>query len=214
MDVFGWTKTPAPQPSTPATADSSRTGGKGRPTPSRREAEARNKHPVVGGGPTTVRADATKAEKKAAKAARREAWNADRIKQREALISGDDRYLPQRDRGPARRFARDYVDARHSAGEYLLVAVMTVLLLSMLPTVALKAAAVAIQAASVIMLYGLVLVVGVDTWLLRRRVQRLADAKFGPDKARGVGGYAMMRALQLRRTRLPRPLIKRGEFPS
>jgi hypothetical protein len=207
VDVFGRTKTPQPQPTTPAAAETSRTGGKGRATPSRREAEARNKRPIVGGSPAAVRADATKEEKKAAKAARREAWNADRIKQREALISGDDRYLPERDRGPARRFARDYVDARHSAGEYLLVAVLTVLLLSMVPYDPIKPA-------TVIMLYGLVLVVGVDTWLLRRRVQRLATAKFGADKARGVGGYAMMRALQLRRTRLPRAMNKRGEFPS
>lgn len=204
VDVFGRTKTPQPQPST--SQDATKPGGKGRPTPSRREAEARNRRPVVGSA-ATVRPGATKEEKKAAKAARREAWNAERVKQREALITGDDRHLPERDRGPVRRFARDYVDARHSAGEYLLVAVLTVLLLTLLPYPALKAA-------TVIMLYGMVLVVGVDTLLLRRRVQRLADAKFGPEKARGVGGYAMMRALQLRRTRLPRPMIKRGEFPT
>jgi hypothetical protein len=207
VDVFGRTKTPQSQPLTAPQPESSKSpDGKGRPTPSRREAEARNKRPIVG-GTAAVRPGATKAEKKAARAARREALAAERTKQREALLTGDDRYLPERDRGPARRFAREYVDARHSAGEYLLVAVLTVLLLSMLPYAAVKAA-------TAIMLYGLVIVVGIDTWLLRRRVQRLADAKFGPEKARGVGGYAMMRALQLRRTRLPRPLNKRGEFPS
>jgi len=66
---------------------------------------------------------------------------------------------------------------------------------------------------STFLLYGLVVVVGIDTWLLRRRVQRLADAKFGADKTRGIGGYAMMRSLQLRRTRLPRAQVKRGDFP-
>ncbi|MDQ1288804.1 MAG: hypothetical protein QG622_2370, partial [Actinomycetota bacterium] len=37
--------------------------------------------------------------------------------------------------------------------------------------------------------------------------------KFGDDQARGAGGYAMMRALQLRRTRLPHPMVERGQFP-
>ena len=33
-------------------------------------------------------------------------------KQREALANGDERYLPARDKGPVRRFVRDYVDSR------------------------------------------------------------------------------------------------------
>jgi hypothetical protein len=123
------------------------------------------------------------------------------------MLTGDDRYLPPRDKGPARRFVRDYVDARHSAGEYLLIAVMVVLMVSLLPSPVIKAV-------TVIVLYGLVIVVAVDTWLLRRRVQRLVTAKFGAEKAHGAGGYAMMRALQLRRSRLPRPLVQRGEFPT
>jgi hypothetical protein len=203
VDVFGRPKIPQPLPPTPT--ETSKSGGKGRPTPSRREAEARNRRPVVGAPP--VRPGASKEEKKAARAAHRAAVAADRAKARDAMLTGDERYLPERDKGAARRFARDYVDARHSAGEYLLVAVLVVLMLSLVSGPVMRIATTA-------MLYGLVLVVGIDTWLLRRRVQKLADAKFGAEKARGVGGYVMMRALQLRRTRLPRPLVKRGEFPS
>jgi hypothetical protein len=201
VHVFGRTKTPQ----TPADQVSTeKVGGKGRPTPSRREAESRNRRPVVGAAP--VPAGASRAERKAARKAQRERMAADRAKAREALVTGDERYLPVRDKGPVRRFARDYVDARRNLGEYMLPTVLVVLAVGIIPSDAVKAA-------TFFMLYGLMLVVILDSFLLRRKVQRLAVEKFGDEKARGVGGYAMMRALQLRRTRLPRPMVKRGEYP-
>jgi Protein of unknown function (DUF3043) len=181
-----------------------KTGGKGRPTPSRREAEARNRHPVV--GTPQLRADASKEERKAARLARKQAMAADRVKAREAMITGDERYLPARDRGPARRFARDYVDARRSLGEYLLPMAVIVLALSLVNIPILKLA-------SLLALYTAVLAITIDAFLLRRRVARLAAEKFGDDKIKGVAGYAMMRALQMRRTRMPRPQVERGEYP-
>ncbi|HEY6796963.1 MAG TPA: DUF3043 domain-containing protein [Kineosporiaceae bacterium] len=187
----------------PATP-SAKVGGKGRPTPSRREAEARNRRPVVGS--PRLRPGATKEEKKAARAAQREVTATERARTREAMITGDERYLPARDQGPARRFARDYVDARRNLGEYLLPAAVLVLVIGMINIPAMKLA-------SLIGLYLVVLVIAVDSYLLRRRVARLTTEKFG-DKARGVGGYAMMRSLQMRRTRLPRPQVERGRYPS
>lgn len=41
-------------------------------------------------------------------------------RQREAMASGDERYLPVRDKGPVRRFARDYVDSRWCVAEFFL----------------------------------------------------------------------------------------------
>jgi hypothetical protein len=203
VDVFGRTKTPAPQAT--STESDVKTGGKGRPTPSRREAEARNKRPIVGAAP--LKANATKEEKKAAKAARREAMSVERAKAREAMITGDEAHLPARDKGPARRFARDYVDARHNIGEFLLPAVLVILVIGFIPSTA-------VRLVSPFLLYALVIAVIIDAYLLRRRVQRMVVEKFGdrPGVA-GAGGYAMMRALQMRRTRLPRAQVKRGEFP-
>ena len=47
---------------------------------------------------------------------------------RASLASGDDRYLPARDKGPVRAFARDYVDSRRTVGEYMLPLVIVFLL--------------------------------------------------------------------------------------
>ena len=179
-------------------------GGKGRPTPRRREAEQRNRRPVVGA--PRVAANATKEERKAARQAQRQAATAERARARQALMSGDERGLPARDQGPARRYARDYVDARRSPGEFFLPVSVVVLLLGFVRV------GVVLQI-SFVLLYALLLTVTVDSLLLARRVRKRATERFGADMARGVGFYAAMRALQLRRLRLPRPQVARGQFP-
>ena len=45
----------------------------------------------------------------------------DRSKVRNALMTGDDRYLPSRDRGPLRRFVRDWIDSRRTVGEFFII---------------------------------------------------------------------------------------------
>jgi len=199
--VFGRSK--APQTQATAVPAPDKNSGKGRPTPSRREAEARNKHPLI--GRPQVKANATKQERKAARAAQRAALAEQRAKMREAMVTGDDRHLPARDKGPAKRWARDYVDARHSLGEYLLPAAFLVLILNMFRIRGL-------EYVPILLLYVVVLAVAVDAFLLRRRVTRFTAERFG-DKARGAGGYAMMRSLQMRRTRMPKPQVRRGEYP-
>jgi Protein of unknown function (DUF3043) len=203
VDVFGRSRSQTATPVQETAA--AKASGKGRPTPSRRESEARNRRPVVGS--PQIRAGATKEEKKAARAAQREAMAVERGRSREAMLTGDDRYLPARDKGPVRRFARDYVDARRNLGELMLPAALVVLVLSLIPGPPI------LKLVSVVGLYAVVLVIAVDAFLLRRKVSRLVTEKFGADKARGVAGYAMMRSLQMRRTRLPRPMVQRGQYP-
>ena len=206
--MFGRNKTTETSAAAATTAEQeAREGAKNRPTPKRREAEQRNRRPI--GSParaTAMRPGATKEEKKAARAAERAKWAEERNLQRQALISGDDKHLPPRDKGPVRRYVRDYVDARRNAGELFIPAAMVILALSLVPVQPLPLV-------SLVALYTLVLYVVVDSVLLRRKLNRLTVDKFG-DKATGAAGYGMMRALQIRRTRLPRPQVKRGEFPS
>ena len=191
-------------PTTPVGDSLTKESGKGRPTPSRREAEQRNYRPIVAG--KALSPTASKAERKAARAEQRAAMNSQRAIQRQALMTGDEAHLPARDRGPARRWARDYVDARRSVGEYFLPVALVILGLSLIrqPTVAL---------AAIVLLYGMVLVVAVDCFLVRRKLSRLLTAKFGASASQGAPTYAMLRMLQLRRSRLPRPQVARGQFP-
>jgi hypothetical protein len=197
--VFGRTKATAPQPAAPE-AEPVRETGKGRPTPKRREVEAANRRPIVGAS-SAPRVGASKEERKAARAARRETAQRDRLQTRQALQTGDEKHLPPRDRGPARRYARDVVDSRRNAGEYFLYFALVAVLLSFVRPTALI---------SIVVLYGVMLVVIADSVLLWRKVQRGAEAKFGAAEARGTGRYAVMRSVQLRRARLPRPQVKRG----
>ncbi|GLY18665.1 membrane protein [Kineosporia sp. NBRC 101677] len=183
-------------------------GGKGRPTPSRRESQARNKRPLIGAPPAPK--GATRAERKAARQARNAVAREERVKARQAMADGDDRYLPARDKGPARRFARDYIDSRRNLGEYFLPIALFSLLLGVVNVPALRLF-------SLVLLYGFVLVIAVDSYLLRRRVQRAVDAKFEGRNVPGVAGsgtYGMMRALQFRRGRMPKPMVARGQKPS
>ncbi|MDQ1294781.1 MAG: hypothetical protein QG608_2666 [Actinomycetota bacterium] len=180
---------------------------KGRPTPKRREAEQRNRRPLVGGGRAAgTRPGASRAERKAARKERRRRTRQERLRSREALITGDEAHLPPRDQGPARRFARHYVDARRNLGEYFMPFALIVLFLSLIRIPML-------QLAGLLLLYGTGLAVAIDCYRLRRRVNRLAAERFGERQAKGAGTYAMSRALQLRRSRLPRPQVERGEFP-
>ena len=48
---------------------------------------------------------------------------------RQAMRTGDDRYLPARDKGPVRRFIRDYVDSRFSFIELMIPLMLVVLIL-------------------------------------------------------------------------------------
>ncbi|MBZ6371944.1 MAG: DUF3043 domain-containing protein, partial [Microbacterium hominis] len=81
--------------------------GKNRPTPSRAEQEAARKRPLV-------------ADTKEARARAKAELAAQREKARIGMANGDERYLPVRDKGPQRRFVRDWVDSGWHAGELLM----------------------------------------------------------------------------------------------
>ncbi len=93
---------------------------KGRPTPKRSVAQSQRRSV----------ANTTMSRKEAAKR-QREERRAALERQRQALASGDERYLPARDKGPVRRFARDFVDSRFHIAEWFLPMAVVILVLSM-----------------------------------------------------------------------------------
>ncbi len=103
--MFRRSKT-AEAPSAPETV---KVGGKGRPTPSRKEAQAAARARAKG-----------PQDKKAAARAQRERRTESSATIREGMKRGDERYLPARDKGPVRRFVRDWIDARLCMAELLL----------------------------------------------------------------------------------------------
>ncbi|GMA92725.1 DUF3043 domain-containing protein [Homoserinibacter gongjuensis] len=180
-------------PETPETDAAS--VGKGRATPTRKEREAARKRPLV---PDDRRA-AAKASK-AELAARRD-------RARVGMERGEERYLPARDKGPQKRFVRDYVDARWSVGEILLPLMVLVILTYFIPN-----EFIAIYALTAV--WAVILLVVIDCLILGRTLRKKLAAKFGADKVEKVTWYAAMRAVQLRALRLPKPQVKRGEFPA
>ncbi|MFY0405594.1 DUF3043 domain-containing protein [Solicola sp. PLA-1-18] len=167
-------------------------GAKGRPTPSRREAEAARRERMK---PTLTR-------KEQAKRAREQRYEA-RMKQRAAMDSGDEKYLPRRDSGPVRRFVRDYVDARRNVAEYLLPILVAVLALSLIP------AAWAAQAVFLLWAVTIIGTLGDTFWFVSRLRKRLKEA-FPNEVTKGAVGYGVLRTTQIRRFRLPKPQVERG----
>lgn len=166
---------------------------KGRPTPKRKEAEAARKV-------SSLAPASTKAEKARAK----EASRAARVAQRAAYLRGDESALPARDKGPVKRFVRNYVDARRSVGEYFLPIIFFVLVLTLIPSKV-------FQLGSILIMYAVLLTSVVDGFFLSRKLKQVVTEKFPGAELKGIGMYGWLRSTQMRRMRTPKPAIKRGD---
>jgi hypothetical protein len=173
------------------TPEAAEAAGKGRPTPKR--ADARK-----------ARRNATPKNRKEAAALQRQRRQQDRRVTRQALQTGDERHLPPRDAGPQKRLARDVVDSRFTYGQIFFLLIVAVLVLSLIPSVAVK------QVANYVALFSLTMMV-FDGVRVSRRAKAAVVAKYGADQARGVSSYAFMRSLLPRRFRRPPPQVNRGD---
>jgi hypothetical protein len=166
---------------------------KGRPTPKRRDVESARK--------TFALAPAHSKEEKARQKA---AARAARVAQRAAYLRGDENALPLRDRGPVKKFVRNYVDSRRSIGEYFLPIIGIVLIVSLFPY--------AISAViGVVLMYTVLLASVVDGILLSRKIKREVTARFPSESLKGIGMYGWLRSTQMRRMRAPKPGVSAGD---
>lgn len=169
--------------------------GKGRPTPSRKEAESTRKQTLK-----------VPADKKAAKTAMRSREMEARIKARKAMYTNDEQYLSIRDRGPVRRFARNFVDRQVSVGELFVPFAFVIMIFLFVPNPDVQAAASSVW---LVMFVGMV----VDASVISFRVRRAAKRELPDGDHRGLASYSIMRSLTFRPMRLPKPLVKIGGAP-
>jgi hypothetical protein len=178
---------------TVAAEAASKVDGKGRPTPSRKEAEAAAK----------ARAKVPRTRKEMM-AAQRLAKSESSAKVRAGMKSGEERFLLPRDKGPVRRFVRDYVDSRLSFVELLIPLLIVTMVLGYSGNEAMRSVGNTI-------LLGTVLLVIVDMVTLRMRLRRQLTERFPDEPTKGLTYYAITRALQMKFMRLPKARVKIGQ---
>ena len=168
-------------------------GGKGRPTPTRKEAEAAAR----------ARAKAPRTRKEQMRA-QREARAESSQRVRQAMKSGDERYFMPRDKGPERRFVRDFVDSRFSFIELMIPLLIVSMVLGYSGNPALA------NFSSLVLMATIVLVV-LDMVFLRIRLRRELAVRFPNETHKGTSYYAITRALQMKFMRLPKAQVKIGQ---
>jgi len=168
---------------------------KGRPTPKRSVAEAKRRQPIAG----SSRAPAGPRTKEDKAKARN-----NRVGRYEAMRRGEAWALNPRDRGPVRALARDYVDSKRRVSEYYMY-ILVVLLAAVF--VRDKAAQTYISPLVLV----LVVIILVDAQVIRRSLRKLVGERLPGESTRGLTMYAVMRALQIRRFRMPAPRVRPGD---
>jgi cation transport ATPase len=178
-----------PDASDDVTAQLVKSGGKGRPTPKRSEAQGRRQGPPP--PPPTTRKEAYRRM--------RETQAANRPNARAAAARGDDSYLPARDRGPERRLVRNIVDSRRNVASIFLIVVVLMLVAQFTPSLAVKSYTFAAW-------FGFFLLIIVDSFVLARKIRKGVAERF-PDskvKMRGLAWYGISRSTMIRRWRFPK----------
>ncbi|MGH3301479.1 MAG: DUF3043 domain-containing protein [Streptosporangiaceae bacterium] len=166
---------------------------KGAPTPKRSEAQANRRQPYQ-----------APADRKSATRQTRNRNRTDRVRRTEAYQRGEQWALPRKDQGPVRALARNVVDARRGIGEFYMVMVVVLVILLVVPGSTTK-----------IVFDTLVIVVVVlmlaEGWFVGTKVKRLAAERLPGESTQGVMMYTVLRGIQLRRLRVPKPRVNRGD---
>ena len=169
------------------------TAGKGRPTPKRSEAERRRRQPYT----------APKDRKEAARFSR-DRQRSDRTRRMEAVRRGEEWALPPRDRGPVKALARDYVDSKRWVSEYYMYGLLVLLVLLFVPSLIVKTIVP-------LLVLSAVLVMAIEGFYIGRRVKAMAAERLPGESTRGLALYSAMRALQIRKLRVPKPRVSPGD---
>jgi hypothetical protein len=187
----------AQSPDSPADVKQPRSAAqaaKGRPTPKRSVAERNRRQPITGSRPQAApRTPEDKAK------ARNE-----RARKYEAMKQGESWALNPRDRGPVRALARDYIDSKRRISEFYMY-----ILVLLLAAVFLHNKTEQEYISPLVLV--LVVIIVIDAQLIRRSLVKLVAQRLPGESTRGLTMYAVMRALQIRRFRMPAPRVQPGD---
>jgi Protein of unknown function (DUF3043) len=181
-------------PADPQQARSPAEAAKGRPTPKRSEAERRRRQPITGSRPPA--GPRTPEDKSKART--------DRARRYDAMKRGESWALNPRDRGPARALARDFVDSKRRISEYYMYVLVVLLAAVFLRN---KAAQTYISPLILVLIF----IILVDAQLIRRGLHKLVAERLPGESTKGLTMYAVFRALQIRRFRVPAPRVHPGD---
>lgn len=169
------------------------TPSKGRPTPKRSEAESRRRQPYT-----------APKDRKEASRVQRDRQRTDRTHRTNALRRGEEWALPPRDRGPVKALARDYVDSRRRLSEFYMYGLIVLLVLLFVKTAI-------VQTIVPVLVVVAVLIMLAEGIFIGRRVRALAAERLPGESTRGIALYSAMRALQIRKLRMPKPRVDIGD---
>ena len=155
------------------------------PTPSRREAEAARRERL---NPTLSPKEA-KARDRAAKAALR------------------DEQFARTEGTPLKVLMRDFVDSHRGVAQYSMPILMVTLAVSLLLTNFSQELAVGVT----MFTYAMFLMIALDVFLMWRRFKKLAAERLPGQPLKGMLGYLINRSINLRRLRMPKARVKRGD---
>jgi hypothetical protein len=121
----------------------------------------------------------------------------------DAMKRGEAWALNPRDRGAGRALVRDYIDSKRRISEYYMY-----ILVILLATVFLRSTAASAIVSPLVL--AMVVIIVLDALLIRRALTKLMAARLPGESMRGLTIYAVMRALQIRRFRVPAPRVQPG----
>lgn len=175
------------EPATPAAADPTPAGPvrKDAPTPTRREAEQARRerlHPTL--TPKQARA-----------------------RERQARAEQRDSQMRVAEAQPGRALMRDWVDSRRGVAQFSMPLLMTMLLASLLVTSLGSVLTMVMSYATWLVM----LMILVDLFVMWRGYKKLHAERLPKEPLKGLLSYGINRSINLRRLRLPKPRVNRGD---
>ena len=163
--------------------------------------------------PGPARKDAPTPTRKEAEQARRERLHPTltpkqaRVRERQARVEQRDAQLRTQEAQPGRALMRDWVDSRRNLAQFSMPVLMLMLMISLLMTsYGTLLTAIVSYATWLVMA-----LIGLDLFLMWRGYKTLHAQRLPREPLKGLLAYGLNRSINLRRLRMPKPRVKRGD---